>query len=146
MQSALEAQQVLRWLGIVRWTALADLVLLLVLLVASFANNEKMVQIFGLTHGIVFLALIAIVGIGAVQKLWTWWFLVGTLVTTGPPGALVGEVLIARKAKAILAASKGETTDRQWAEDKTQLLVWYRLGQSLRAQRTAAVLESRRGG
>ena len=112
MKSALEAQQVLRWLMIVRWIALADLVLLIVLLVASFANNEKMVQIFGLTHGIVFLALIAIVGIGAVQKLWTWWFLVGILVTTGPPGALVGEVLIARKAKAILVTSKGETTDR----------------------------------
>ena len=112
MKSALEAQQVLRWLMIVRWIALADLVLLIVLLVASFANNEKMVQIFGLTHGIAFLALIAIVGIGAVQKLWTWWFLFGTLVTTGPPGALVGEVLIARKAKAILVTSKGETIDR----------------------------------
>ena len=112
MQSALEAKQVLRWLMIVRWIALADLVLLVVLLVASFANNEELVQIFGLTHGIVFLALIAIVGIGAVQKLWSWWFLVATLITTGPPGALVGEVLIARKAKAILAASKGKTSGR----------------------------------
>ena len=112
MQSALEAQQVLRWLMIVRWIALADLVLLIVLLVASFANNEELVQIFGLTHGIVFLALIAIVGIGAVQKLWSWWFLVATLVTTGPPSALVGEVLIARKAKTILATSKGDTSDR----------------------------------
>ena len=110
MQSALEAQQVLRCLMIVRWVALADLVLLIVLLVASFANNEKMVQIFGLTHGIVFLALITIVGIGAAQKLWSWWFLVGTLITTGPPGALVGEVLIARKAKAILGTSKGKTS------------------------------------
>ena len=112
MQSALEAQQVLRWLMIVRWVALADLVLLIVLLVASFANNEELVQIFGLTHGIVFLALIAIVGIGALQKLWSWWFLVATLITTGPPGAFVGEVLIARKAKAILATSKGDTSDR----------------------------------
>ncbi len=112
MQSALEAQQVLRWLVIVRWIALADLVLLIVLLVASFANNEEMVQIFGLTHGIVFLALIAIVGIGAVRKLWSWWFLVGTLITTGPPGALVGEVLIARKAKGILATSEGEKSGR----------------------------------
>ena len=112
MQSALEAQQVLRWLMIVRWVALADMVLLIVLLVASFANNEELVQIFGLTHGIVFLALIAIVGIGAVQKLWSWWFLVATLITTGPPGALVGEVLIARKAKAILATSKRDTSDR----------------------------------
>jgi len=112
MQSALEAQQVLRWLMIVRWIALADLILLIVLLVATLANNEELVQIFGLAHGIVFLALIAIVGIGAIQKLWSWWFLVATLITTGPPGALVGEILIARKAKAILATSKGDTPDR----------------------------------
>jgi len=112
MQSALEAQQVLRWLMIVRWFALADLVLLIVLLVASFANNEELVQVFGLIHGIVFLALIAIVGIGAIQKLWSWWFLVATLITTGPPGAFVGEVLIARKAKAILTTSKGDTSDQ----------------------------------
>ncbi len=91
LNSIVEAQQVLRWLMKVRWIALADLVLLIVLLVASFANNEKMVEIFGLTHGIVFLALIAIVGIGAVRKLWSWWFLVGTLITTGPPGALLGK-------------------------------------------------------
>ncbi len=107
MESAQKAQRVLRWLMIVRWIALVDLVLLIVLLVASFTNNEKLVQTFGLTHGIVFLALIAIVGIGAVLKLWSWWFLVATLITTGPPGALVGEVLIGRKAKAILATSKG---------------------------------------
>ena len=112
MQSALEVQQVLRWLMIVRWIALADLILLIVLLVASFANNEELVQIFGLTHGIVFLALIAIVGIGAFQKLWSWWFLVATLITTGPPGALVGEVLIVRKSKALLATSTGDTSDR----------------------------------
>ena len=112
MQSALEAQRVLRWLMIVRCTALADLILLIVLLVASFANNEKFVQIFGLTHGIVFMLLIAIVGIGGLQKLWSWWFLVATLITTGPPGALVGEVLIMRKAKAILATSTRDASDR----------------------------------
>ena len=69
-------------------------------------------RIFGLTHGIVFLALIAIVGFGALQKLWGWWFLVVTLITTGPPGALVGEVLIMRKAKAMIATSKWDTSDR----------------------------------
>ena len=111
MQTTLEAQQVLRWLIIVRWTSVVDLVLLIVLLAASFADNEELVQIFGLSHGIVFLALIAIVGIGSVQKLWSWWFLVATLITTGPPGALVGEVLIARKAKAILETSNSITDD-----------------------------------
>ena len=111
MQSAVEAQQVIRWLMIVRWIALADLILLIVLLVASFANNEELVQIFGLTHGIVFLVLIAIVGIGALQKLWSWWFLVATLITTGPPGALIGELLIMRRAKAILAISTRNMSD-----------------------------------
>jgi len=48
VQSALEAQRILRWLVIVRWIALADLVLLIVLLVASFADNEELVQILGL--------------------------------------------------------------------------------------------------
>ena len=32
--------------------------------------------------------------------------LIVTLITTGPPGALIGEVLIMRKAKAILVASE----------------------------------------
>ena len=105
MQSALEARKVLRWLIIVRWISVIDLVLLIVLLIASFNNDEELVRIFGLTHGIVFLALIAIVSLGAFQKLWSWWFPVATLITTGPPAALVGEVLITRKAKAILSLS-----------------------------------------
>ena len=111
IQSAQEAQQVLRWLVIVRWVALADLLLLIVLLAASVADNEMMVRVFGLTHGLVFLALLAMVAIGALQKLWSWWFLIGTLVTTGPPGAFVGEFLIARKAKAALATATGEGGD-----------------------------------
>ena len=111
IQSAQEAQQVLRWLVIVRWVALADLLLLIVLLAASVADNEMMVRVFGLTHGLVFLALLAMVAIGALQKLWSWWFLIGTLVTTGPPGAFIGEFLIARKAKATLATATGEGGD-----------------------------------
>ena len=103
MKSALKAKQVLRWLVIVRWISVADLVLLIVLLISSYLNNEELVRIFGFTHGMVFLGLITIVAIGAVQKLWSWWFLVATLITTGPPGALVGEIIIARKARAILS-------------------------------------------
>ena len=103
MQSVEQARLVLRRLIIVRWVALADLVLLVVLLAASFADNHELVSIFGLTHGIVFMLLLAIIGLGALQRLWSWWFLAGTLVTTGPPGAFIGEVLIARRAKAYLA-------------------------------------------
>ncbi|GIS65307.1 MAG: hypothetical protein CM1200mP3_15550 [Chloroflexota bacterium] len=58
-------------------------------------------------HGVVFMALIAIVGIGnSPAYFWGGWFLIATFITTGPPGALIGEVLIMRKAKAILVASE----------------------------------------
>ena len=106
MYSAREAVQVLRWLLVVRWVALADLILLVVLLYASFVHNEGIVDIFGLIHGIVFMALIGIVGVGSFKKLWSWWFFLATLITTGPPGALVGEVIIMRKAKAVLTTSR----------------------------------------
>ena len=105
VQSALKAQKVLCWIIVVRWVAISDLILLIILLAVSFANKEELVQIFGLLHGIVFLALITVVGIGVVKKLWSWWFLIIIIVTTGPPGALVGEFLIVRKAKGILATS-----------------------------------------
>lgn len=110
MQSVQDAQQALRRLVIVRWVALADLVLLIVLLAASFADNEGMVSIFGLAHGVVFLVLLAIIGMGSLEKLWSWWFLVATVVTTGPPGAFVGEIIIARKAREFLASSGQGTT------------------------------------
>ena len=106
MHPAREALQVLRWLMVVRWLALADLVLLIVLLAASFVHNEGLVDIFGLIHGIVFMVLIAVVGVGSFKKLWSWWFLFATLITTGPPGALVGEIIIMRKARAVLTTSR----------------------------------------
>ena len=112
MKSTLHAQRVLNWLTIVRWVALADLTLLVMLLVASFADHEGLVSIFGLSHGLVFITLIAIVGIGALKKHWGWWFFVVTLITTGPPGALLGEILITRKARTILATSTRNTRDR----------------------------------
>ena len=113
MQKGLKAQQVLRWLMIMRWIALSDLILLIVLLVASFANDEGLVQIFGLIRGIVFLALISIIDIGALKKLWSWWFFVAALITAVPPSALVGEILIVSKARAILATSTGDTSARK---------------------------------
>ena len=106
MHSSLKAQQLIRWLMVVRFVALADLILLIILLAASYVHNERLVDIFGLTHGIVFIALIFVIGFGAFQKVWSWWFLVATLVTTGPPGALVGEFFLKRKLKAIRTVSK----------------------------------------
>lgn len=98
-----DARRVLQRLTIVRWVAIADAVLLVVLLWGSFTHRETVVSVVGLAHGIVFLLLLAVIAHGALQRLWSWWFLAGTIVTTGPPGAFIGEVLIARRAKAALA-------------------------------------------
>ncbi len=87
IQSAQEAQGVLRWLVIVRWAALADLLLLIVLLVASVADNEIIVRVFGLTHGLVFLALLAMVATGSLKKLWSWWFLISHPCYDWPSGS-----------------------------------------------------------
>ena len=81
MESVLEAQRALRWLLIVRWVAIADLLLLIILLFGSLSHNEKVVEYFGLVHGVVFMALIAIVGIGALRHIWGWWFLIVTFIS-----------------------------------------------------------------
>ncbi len=109
MQTSLQAKRVLRWLILVRLASIIDLVLLIILLSASFADNEELVHIFGLSHGIAFLILIGVVAMGAIQKLWSWWFVVATFITTGPPGALIGEIVIARRAKTILRYEDSKT-------------------------------------
>lgn len=81
----------------VRWLAWADLVLLVVLLAASFAHEREWVRVLGAVHGVSFVALLVVAGIGAVDKQWGWWFPAIILVTTGPPGALLGEWRILRR-------------------------------------------------
>jgi len=80
----------------VRWLAWADLVLLILLLMATFAHEREWVRVLGSVHGVSFIALMVVAGVGAVDRLWGWWFPAIILVTTGPPGAL-GEWLILRR-------------------------------------------------
>lgn len=81
----------------VRWLAWADLVLLILLLMATFAHEREWVRVLGSVHGVSFIALMVVAGVGAVDRLWGWWFPAIILVTTGPPGALLGEWLILRR-------------------------------------------------
>lgn len=81
----------------VRWLALADLVLLIVLLMATFAHEREWVRVLGTLHGVSFVALMVVASVGAVDRHWGWWFPAVILVTTGPPGALLGEGLILRR-------------------------------------------------
>lgn len=86
-----------RRLSIVRWIALADLLLLVTLLVASFAGNRELVSVLGPIHGGNFVLLLVMVGTAAADGLWSWWFPAGVLLTGGPIGALIGERLIGRR-------------------------------------------------
>lgn len=86
-----------RRLRLVRWVALCDALFLAALLFASFTGAREWVSILGPVHGGNFLLLLTIVGVGAADGLWGWWFLLVVLVTAGPLGALVGEWFIVQQ-------------------------------------------------
>ena len=90
----------LRLLNWVTAIAVADALLLIPLVWAAIADRDGVVDVLGPAHGFGFIALCALIGIGALQRLWGWWFLVVTIVTLGPPGSLVGEVVIRRRLNA----------------------------------------------
>lgn len=89
-----------RRLRSVRVVALVDLVLLVALVYTAITGKKEIVRILGPLHGINFLLLLVIVGLGALDGVWTWWFPVAVLLTAGPPGAFLGEWLIHRRIKA----------------------------------------------
>ena len=91
--------QIKRSLSIVRWIAIPDAILLVALVAVSraFLNNRELVSILGPIHGINFLLLVMVVSLGAVDKLWKWWFPVVTFFTGGPIGAFIGEIIISKQ-------------------------------------------------
>jgi hypothetical protein len=89
-----------RRLNVVRYVAIPDFILLVVLVAASrLFNNRELVSVLGPIHGINFLLLVMVVTLGAVDKLWQWWFPVVTFFTGGPLGAFIGEIIISRQLK-----------------------------------------------
>lgn len=102
------AQRVRRRLRLVRWVALADAVLLVVLVGSSLVGNRDLVRLLGPIHGGNFLLLLTVVGVGALDGLWRWWFPALVLLTGGPPGALIGEWRILRR-----LATHGAASTRQ---------------------------------
>jgi uncharacterized protein DUF3817 len=77
---------------------LADFLLLLVLLyVAWIDRSDRAVSVLGPIHGLGFLALLYLTFRGALERFWGWWFPAIVLVTGGPIGSLVGELLLRRR-------------------------------------------------
>jgi hypothetical protein len=77
---------------------LADALLLVVLLYFAFADrSDAAVSVLGPIHGIGFLILLYLTVSGAGGRRWGWWFPAIVLVTGGPLGSIVGDVVLRRR-------------------------------------------------
>jgi hypothetical protein len=85
--------RLLNWVTVV---AVLDAILLVPLVIAAIGGNEGLVDVLGPSHGFGFVLLCVLIGIGCLQRMWGWWFLLVTIVTLGPPGSLWGEWRIRR--------------------------------------------------
>jgi hypothetical protein len=87
-----------RLLNIVLAIGIADLLLFLVLIYVAFIDrSDSAVSLIGPIHGIGFIALLGLTAKGAVDGRWGWWFPAVTLVTTGPPGSIVGDLILRKQ-------------------------------------------------
>lgn len=91
-----ERVKTLKRLNAIGVIAIADAVLLAVLLVASFSDSD-LVHVLGPIHGIGFVALVALCVRGVTEERWDWWFPAIVVVTGGPPGSLIGDWILRRK-------------------------------------------------
>ena len=76
---------------------IADALLLVVLMYFAFVDrSDTAVSILGPILGLGFIALVLLTGNGAMQKLWGWWFPALVIVTGGPVGSIVGDIILRR--------------------------------------------------
>lgn len=80
---------------------IADALLLLVLLYFAFVDrSDAAVSVLGPIHGVGYLILLYLTVAGAGAKRWGWWFPGIVLVTGGPLGSIVGDVVLRRRVPA----------------------------------------------
>ena len=85
-------------LNIVLAVGIADLILFLVLIYVAFIDrSDSAVSAIGPIHGIGFVALLGLTAKGAVDGRWGWWFPGITLITTGPPGSIIGDLILRKQ-------------------------------------------------
>lgn len=81
-------------LNVILVLAIVDAILLVPLLLYRFGDLDIPVFPIGMTHGLLFIALVGLCAKGALDGLWGWWFPVLTVITGGPLGSLIGELKI----------------------------------------------------
>lgn len=94
MRRAVDSERIRGQLNIVLVVALVDALLLIPLVYGFITDSEVHKEILGPIHGGGFLILLFLTGRGAAERLWGWWFPAIVVVTAGPPGSIIGDVLI----------------------------------------------------
>lgn len=90
-----------RLLNLVLAVGIADALLLVVLLYVAFVNrSDGAVHVLGPIHGIGYLVLLGLTLQGVLNSFWGWWFPALVLVTGGPAGSVVGDVVLRRRLRA----------------------------------------------
>lgn len=74
--------------------AVADALLLAVLLYASFSDNDSLISVLGPIHGLGFVSLVVMCVKGVGDDYWGWWFPGIVVVTLGPIGSLIGDLRV----------------------------------------------------
>ena len=83
-----------RQLNLVLVVAILDALLLVPLVYGLITDSEVHKEILGPIHGIGFLLLLFLTARGAVKRHWGWWFPALVVVTGGPPGSIIGDVIV----------------------------------------------------
>lgn len=97
LRAVVDTERIKRHLLVVRIVAILDAFLLVPLVYGLVTGTDVNKEILGPIHGVGFLLLVYLVGMGAIAKLWDWWFPAIVVVTLGPPGSLIGDLIISRR-------------------------------------------------
>jgi len=89
-----------RALNLVLAIGIADALLLVVLMYFAFVDrSDAAVSVLGPVHGIGFLILLYLTVTGAANKRWGWWFPGIVLITGGPLGSIIGDLVLRRRVR-----------------------------------------------
>ncbi len=96
--AARQAERPLSLLRLIVIVSIVDFILLIPLVVGVIIDWHGAAPIIGPIHGAGFLWELYLVARGAGEGWWGWWYPAVTLVTGGPPGALLGHNRAKRQA------------------------------------------------
>lgn len=89
-----------------------DALLLLVLLYVAFVDrSDAAVSVLGPIHGVGYLLLLGMTARGAFDDQWGWWFPGLVLITGGPIGSFVGEIVLRPRLREGRADGAAEVRD-----------------------------------